>query len=197
MDRKAQLVYCKKCKHKKFDIQKGIICALTNDVADFTDVCLHYDGEEIEVKAAKMELPKQDLPASASKIKRLINFLVDRIALYILIMISILMMATVLVGVLGSRIDEINNEKSLLFIFLSFLVAMVFYVALEVTTGKTVGKFYTRTKVVDENGNKPDFRTILIRSLCRFIPFNALSFLGAEDCGWHDKLSKTRVVNID
>jgi uncharacterized RDD family membrane protein YckC len=197
MDRKAQLAYCKKCKHKKFDIQKGIICALTNDVADFSDVCPHYEGEEIEVKIVKSQASKQDLPASASKVKRLINFLVDRIALYILIMIFAFIVASILIGFVGNSIDEIINEISLLSIFFVFLVAMLFYVSLEVTTGKTVGKFYTRTKVVDENGNKPDFRAILIRSLCRFIPFNALSFLGADDCGWHDKFSKTRVVNID
>lgn len=197
MDRKAQLVYCKKCKHKKFDIQKGIICALTNDLADFTDACQHYDGEEMEVKLAKTELPKQDLPASASKIKRLINFLVDRVALYILSIILAFIFAPVFIVFSLNSMAEMIYEISLSSIIFGFFVAMLFYVSLEVTTGKTVGKFYTRTKLVDENGNKPDFKTVLIRSLCRFIPFEALSFLGAEDCGWHDKFSKTRVVNID
>jgi hypothetical protein len=48
--------------------------------------------------------------------------------------------------------------------------------------------------VVDENGNKPEYQTIMIRSLCRLIPFDALSFLGATSRGWHDSISRTYVV---
>jgi uncharacterized RDD family membrane protein YckC len=59
---------------------------------------------------------------------------------------------------------------------------------------RTVGKFITQTIVVDEHGEKPHHETILIRSLCRLIPFNPFSvlFLGR---GWHDSISKTYVVN--
>jgi len=33
------------------------------------------------------------------------------------------------------------------------------------------------------------------RTLCRLIPFDALSFLFNDSVGWHDTLSKTRIVN--
>ncbi|WP_462319563.1 hypothetical protein [Marinilabilia sp.] len=49
--------------------------------------------------------------------------------------------------------------------------------------------------MVTETGESPGFRTILIRSLCRFIPFDALSFLGGEESGWHDRISGTRVIS--
>ena len=73
---------------------------------------------------------------------------------------------------------------------------MIYYTTLEYTTGRTIAKHITKTKVVDENGKKPNFQAILIRSLCRFIPFEPLSFLGEDKRGWHDKLSKTKVIEI-
>ncbi|MBK6979176.1 MAG: RDD family protein [Cytophagaceae bacterium] len=61
---------------------------------------------------------------------------------------------------------------------------------------KTLGKFITKTIVLKENGEKPTLSDLLIRSLCRFIPFDPLSFLYAQYTpkGFHDTLSKTIVV---
>ena len=61
--------------------------------------------------------------------------------------------------------------------------------------GKTVAKMMTKSTVVNENGGKIIFRQAILRSLCRFIPFNLFSFLGSKGIGWHDRISKTRVVN--
>ena len=73
-------------------------------------------------------------------------------------------------------------------------IALFYYNVFEIFSARTVGKFITQTIVVDENGNTPKHETILIRSLCRLIPFNAFSFLGMPSRGWHDSLSKTYVV---
>lgn len=77
----------------------------------------------------------------------------------------------------------------------SYALQFVFYVAFETMTGKTPSKYLTKTRVVMEDGSKPEFGQIAIRSLCRFIPFDAFSFLGSIPKGWHDTISKTRVVN--
>jgi len=37
---------------------------------------------------------------------------------------------------------------------------------------------------------------IVIRSLCRFIPLEAFSFLFNDGSGWHDTISSTKVINI-
>ena len=50
--------------------------------------------------------------------------------------------------------------------------------------------------VVLENGEKPNPNTIALRSICRIIPFDVLSYLGANAYGWHDSFSKTYVVDI-
>jgi uncharacterized RDD family membrane protein YckC len=65
---------------------------------------------------------------------------------------------------------------------------------MEGLTGRTLGKLVTGTMVVDENGNKPEFSRIIGRTFCRLIPFDALSFLGEEHSGWHDTISKTKVI---
>ena len=67
---------------------------------------------------------------------------------------------------------------------------------LEGLTQRTIGKLITRTKVVMENGEKPSSEAIIIRSLCRMIPFDAFSFLGDPSRGWHDTISKTYVVDV-
>jgi uncharacterized membrane protein len=45
MERSEQLKQCEKCKNKKFSSNKGIICGLTNEPADFEGVCEKFVGE--------------------------------------------------------------------------------------------------------------------------------------------------------
>jgi uncharacterized RDD family membrane protein YckC len=66
----------------------------------------------------------------------------------------------------------------------------------EYLTGRTLAKYITKTKVIDENGEKPDFKKILLRTLSRIFPFEPLSFLVSGNTGWHDEWSKTIVVKI-
>lgn len=75
-----------------------------------------------------------------------------------------------------------------------FSVGMVYFTTMESLTGKTIGKFLTKTKVTDIHGDKPKFSQILLRSAARFIPFEALSFLFEGFEGLHDAISKTRVM---
>jgi len=78
---------------------------------------------------------------------------------------------------------------------LGFTVMTLYYMLTEGITGRSLGKLITKTKVMDENDDKPSFMVMLGRTLCRFIPFDALSFL-ANGYGWHDSISKTKVVKI-
>ena len=76
----------------------------------------------------------------------------------------------------------------------SFLILLLYYIVMEGISNQTVGKFLTRTRVVSEHGGKPAFMNIVGRSFCRLIPFEAFSFLGSANKGWHDTMSKTKVV---
>ena len=73
---------------------------------------------------------------------------------------------------------------------LYFLVNFIFE---KYTNGRSIGKIITGSKVVMIDGSEPTTKDYLIRNLCRVIPFDALTFLGSN--GWHDKISKTTVVN--
>mgnify|MGYP000663414543 CR=1 FL=1 len=72
----------------------------------------------------------------------------------------------------------------------------VYYILLETTNGRTLGKLITGTKVVHEDGGPASFTQVLGRSFSRLVPFDAFSFLGSEAVGWHDKWSKTRVIKV-
>lgn len=71
-------------------------------------------------------------------------------------------------------------------------VLFLYYVFFEGLWGRTPGKLVFGTRVVTETGEPLTFGRVALRTLCRFIPFEPFSFFGAK--GWHDSLSKTRVV---
>jgi uncharacterized RDD family membrane protein YckC len=66
--------------------------------------------------------------------------------------------------------------------------------ATESRFGRTLGKLITSTKVIAQDVVKPGFGRAMVRTLCRFIPFEPFSFFGAERRGWHDSIAKTWVV---
>lgn len=73
-------------------------------------------------------------------------------------------------------------------------VLFVYYAFFETLWARTPGKMVFGTRVVTEAGAPPGFGQVAKRTLCRFIPFEPFSFFGAR--GWHDSLSKTRVVMV-
>ena len=137
----------------------------------------------------------EDLLASHSQ--RFLNLLMDYIAQLFLFIIAFSIV---------SVIAETNGNKDFMANFIkndiaqyTFVtcIALFYYNVFEIFFARTVGKFITQTIVVDENGEKPNHETILVRTLCRLIPFEILSFLGMPARGWHDRISKTYVVNKD
>jgi len=75
------------------------------------------------------------------------------------------------------------------------MLGLVYFIISETVFSRTLGKWVTGTKVVDESGGRPTLRQITIRSLARYIPFEALTFL-ANPRGMHDRLSDTRVIRL-
>jgi uncharacterized RDD family membrane protein YckC len=78
--------------------------------------------------------------------------------------------------------------------FFGFIIMSGYYIFFEGIFGQSLGKMITGTFVVTEDGEKPNLERIMTRTLCRFIPFDTFSFLGANAIGWHDSISKTMVV---
>lgn len=77
----------------------------------------------------------------------------------------------------------------------SILGYAFYYWIIEISfNGKTFGKHITKTRVVTHTGERPDFVDYFTRSVCRLIPFEFVSFLISDSIGWHDRFSKTMVV---
>lgn len=69
---------------------------------------------------------------------------------------------------------------------------IVYYIICESVLGSSPAKYLTQTRVIDYDGNKPSVKKVIIRTLCRLIPFEGFSFFAND--GWHDKISETTVA---
>ncbi len=75
-----------------------------------------------------------------------------------------------------------------------------YYAFFESVFGATPAKFLSETRVLNADGSKPSVKTIALRTLCRFVPFEPFSFFVVNDQydmpvkGWHDKWTKTVIV---
>lgn len=131
----------------------------------------------------------------ATKGQRFANFIIDYIC-QILLMFALAFAIGIIALIIGddtiiTRIEGMNRIEEY---GIGIVVLLLYYNIFEIFFARTIGKFITNTVVVDIDGEKPSSQEILIRSLCRLIPFDAFSFLGAPDKGWHDSISKTYVV---
>lgn len=134
----------------------------------------------------------REIPVQASLGLRFANLIIDRIV------------CTILGGLLGAVIGFVQALKGadeeqvaiskLVGFLIGLAITLVYYAAMEALLGRTIGKLITGTKVIDSAGNKPSFGKALLRSVCRFIPFEPFSFLGSDNRGWHDSMTHTWVV---
>ncbi|HXB41039.1 MAG TPA: RDD family protein [Bacteroidia bacterium] len=123
----------------------------------------------------------------ASNTLRFINYLIDCVGVLVFGVVI-----GVIFGTVGmAHLITGTNEN-----FLGLILMLFYYGLMEGIMGRTLGKFVTGTKVITTEGNDPTFMNILGRTLCRFIPFDAFSFLGGGPGGWHDTISHTRVVKV-
>lgn len=132
----------------------------------------------------------------ASNSKRFLNYILDHIFfMFLLALIGFIL--GILIALFDSTAISVwvqslgNWGWNLILLFIS----IIYYILFESFSGRTLGKLITGTIVVNENGIKPDFGAVFKRSLCRLIPFNAISFLFNPGLGWHDSISDTYVVD--
>ncbi|WNJ18163.1 RDD family protein [Pontibacter sp. G13] len=145
------------------------------------------DGLDFESQLSMEDFQAEMLePASAGV--RFLNYIIDNFVVQVVSSFAILPM----IIATSSLDEEIGLGTTLLATYGSIFV---YYAVLEGLTGQTVGKMLTGTVVIDaETYEKPTFSQIAGRTLSRWVPFEAFSFLGSEPTGWHDTWSKTMVV---
>lgn len=50
MTREEHLSYCKTCVNRKMNIKKGLVCSLTNEIANFVETCKDFKEDSIKKK---------------------------------------------------------------------------------------------------------------------------------------------------
>ncbi len=118
--------------------------------------------------------------------KRLINYIVD--------IVCILLVFYIILRILPYTLKYLPFDFEIDLNIILLVVYLIYFIFLESVNGRTVGKYFTNTKVVGANGNKPSFGNIIIRTLVRLTTIDALSFLSERPIGWHDSISKTEVI---
>ncbi|MBL7941622.1 MAG: RDD family protein [Flavobacteriales bacterium] len=148
-----------------------------------------------------IDLPgKTDVDIYEAEMKhRFLNYIVDVILAYGLNLLTGMGIGYLLFKDADSMDEEELNhlieivDNRLVGYGMTYSVFFIYYFLCEhFMNGKTPGKFLTRTRAVTRDGYRMKPGRTAIRSLCRLIPFDALSFLGNH--GWHDTISRTIVV---
>ncbi len=142
---------------------------------------------EIREKTIVEKKEKDEVDSNrATSLTRFLNFIIDIVAFLILVLI------------IGFVFDFIvPREQNIPIEFIGYLIIIgsffVYYIFLENKYQKTIGKFITKTKVVTKLNEKPELKDIIIRTFCRLIPFDRISYLFMKN-GIHDTLSNTIVI---
>ena len=137
-----------------------------------------YDASQKDFKYSENE---------ASNWQRLVHLLIDT---FICLSIFSFMAFDVFKGLLN-QVYLIAGEKASFFVFY-LIVSLIYYLFFEYFFGATPAKMLTELRVVNEKGEKPNFKSLIVRTLSRRIPFDSISFFSAQ--GWHDRLSETKVI---
>ncbi|ABG58864.1 RDD family protein [Cytophaga hutchinsonii] len=112
---------------------------------------------------------------------RFVHFIVDGIALQLILSVP--------------KIFFFSNPQLLALISLLLIILYpVMYIFFEYKFQQTPGKMVTNYVVINEYAEKPSLRICILRTVIRFIPFEAFSCLSSPSRGWHDRWTKTYVV---
>lgn len=133
-----------------------------------------------------LEIPVEPVPVG--KLVRLANYIIDY-----LVQIALIILVSFIVLLVGGE-EAFSTIERVPEILLGIIVLFPYYIIMEASIGRTVGKLVTGTKVVDEDGRAPTLGQVVGRTFARIIPFEAVTFLGWETRGWHDSMPNTYVV---
>lgn len=132
---------------------------------------------------------EQEQYVVTSKGKRFLHLVVDTL---VMISLSFSLIRLLPLDLLNSMTSSFGERYAISFLFI--ITGVIYYVFFEAIFKKTPGKYLTQSFVVGTEEVRVKFEDIFARSFSRKIPFNTFSFLG--NTGWHDSLSKTKVLSI-
>jgi lipoprotein-releasing system ATP-binding protein len=193
--------------HKRYDtiqvlkgvdieIKKGEIASIVGPSGSGKSTLLHIlgtldkaDQGYVEMNGVKIENTADPDIVPVSWQIRTVNWIIDRILIICLVPVFMILA--------GKRISFTGSELYSVYMFLiTSVTAFVYYSVWEGLTGRTPGKLITQTKIFNlGDSSRPGFVTGVLRSLCRFIPFEVFSLFSQHPVGWHDSLPGTIVAS--
>ncbi len=132
----------------------------------------------------------------ASRTKRFLNYLID-VTVFYLIFFGLAFMAGILFPDFFMTVDDTAPLFQIIDRLIGFILfALIMGIFEAVLKGKTIGKLFTSTRAVNEDGSKINARTAFLRGFSRAVPFEAFSALSGYTCHpWHDRWTKTYVID--
>jgi uncharacterized RDD family membrane protein YckC len=128
--------------------------------------------------------------------KRFANYIIDIIVYYI-ILFFLAMAVAMIDPTLLSWMEATDAGTNLLSSLISLLLyGIIMGITEALTRGRSLGKLITGTRAVNADGSPVSMQTAFWRGLCRAVPFEAFSALGAPSYPWHDKWTNTYVIDI-
>ena len=136
-----------------------------------------------------------DAYETASKLKRFINWMIDRVAVYVVLVVVIAALGMAEeVGYISGFMDWVEEMNHLEDVAITAVCTILYYTVTETLFSRSFGKLITGTKVITTAGGKPTFLSVLGRSFARIVPFEPFSMFG--DSAWHDGWSGTQVIDL-
>nr|WP_051951721.1 RDD family protein [Flavobacterium sp. ASV13] len=144
----------------------------------------------VEYENLKLTESEKGSSFKSSKWQRLLHFIIDNV-IFVVFTFNFLD-GTRMIYFNGSFgiIENILGRQNTIWIML-IIFRFVFYFVFETLFSATPGKFLTESRVVDNQGLKPENNFVFKRTLSRYIPFDSISFL--FNVNWHDSISHTQV----
>ena len=122
MEREKHLFFCKKCTNRKFSREKGIICGLTGEQADFEENCSGFVEDIVEAeKINKYQNYNGYHNDSVGGWIRFANFIIDRVvhlAIIFIFAIAIFNLFLILNATFKNNFYSYYNHKLHFLIFL-------------------------------------------------------------------------------
>ena len=138
--------------------------------------------------------PSEHALEPASRSRRFLNSLIDTVAsilvAFVVGTVLAILWPQLITALSGPRETSMGRNY-----FVGMIIGLIYYLPLEASTGRTLGKLITGTKVISTTGAPLTFPQVLGRTLARYIPLEGFTFLSSSRVGLHDKVSNTRVVS--
>jgi uncharacterized RDD family membrane protein YckC len=127
--------------------------------------------------------------------KRFANYLIDRIGFYLLWKFLLVKIYVWFVITLHVPVDNRLVLYGIAYLTIISLLGLMIAGLEAATGGKTIGKYITGTRAVNDDGTRIGPKTAILRFLSRLVPFEPFSALGSPSYPWHDRWTHTIVID--